>query len=161
MKKPLVTVVLLILASLGYIEKDTLMSLTGNSATAGVNSGTHSHSVGDSSDTGSAILARAFEQRQSDLQVRGQGVVIKVLSDDNKGSRHQRFILKLDNNQTILIAHNIDLAPRVAGLAKGDTVEFFGEYEWTEQGGVVHWTHLDHRGNHVGGWLKHQGSTYE
>lgn len=157
MKKNLVMLVLVVLASLGYIEKDTLVALTGGSS----QSSTTSAKPTDRSDRGTEIIAQAFANRQNDVQVEGQGRVIKVLPDDNKGSRHQRFILKLDNGQTLLVAHNIDLAPRVANLSEGDTVRFFGEYEWTEQGGVMHWTHHDPRGNHVGGWLKHQGNTYE
>ncbi len=106
-------------------------------------------------------LQAAFEQRRSDLQVQGSGVVIRLLSDDLQGSRHQRFILRLNSGQTLLVAHNIDLAPRVAGLQVGDRVEFFGEYEWNDEGGVIHWTHHDPQGQHVGGWLKHKGRTYQ
>ncbi|MBL4830373.1 MAG: DUF3465 domain-containing protein [Aliivibrio sp.] len=105
-------------------------------------------------------LQQAYEYRQSDLQIQGSGSVIRVLSDDNKGSRHQRFILRLDNRQTILIAHNIDLAPRIPNLKVGDSVEFYGEYEWNNKGGVIHWTHLDPRNKHEHGWLKHHGRTY-
>ena len=88
-------------------------------------------------------------------------MVIKILPDDLKGSRHQRFILRHSSGQTILIAHNIDLAPRIDGLRTGDTVAFFGEYEWNPTGGVIHWTHRDPDGSHVGGWLKHRGKTYQ
>lgn len=112
-------------------------------------------------NTGSLRLQRAFEQGQSNLQVQSVGVVSKVLADDNQGSRHQRFILQLPNGQTILIAHNIDLAPRINNLSVGDSVEFYGEYEWNNRGGVVHWTHHDPRGHHIGGWLKHNGQTYQ
>ncbi|OMH25711.1 DUF3465 domain-containing protein [Motiliproteus sp. MSK22-1] len=107
------------------------------------------------------LLQFAFENKQSDLQVQGTGTTIKILEDDLKGSRHQRFILKLSTGQTILIAHNIDLAPRIADLSNGDNVEFFGEYEWNKKGGVVHWTHKDPRGKHTDGWLKHRGNIYQ
>ena len=88
-------------------------------------------------------------------------VVKRVLADDNDGSRHQRFILTLASGRTLLIVHNIDLAPRVEGIQAGDHVAFHGEYEWTEQGGVVHWTHHDPQGHHVAGWLKHDGRVYQ
>ena len=110
---------------------------------------------------GVQLIERAFERKQSDLQVRASGQVIAVLADDNEGSRHQKFILKLNNGQTVLVAHNIDLAPRITNIAKGDTVEFFGEYEYSDKGGVIHWTHHDPANKHVGGWLKHQGRTYQ
>ena len=103
----------------------------------------------------------AYNNRQSDVQVQGQGVVSRVLPDDRDGSRHQRFILELDSGQALLIAHNIDLAPRISGLNKGDTVAFYGEYEWNSKGGVIHWTHNDPNGRHVDGWLKHRGRTYQ
>lgn len=108
-----------------------------------------------------ATLVAAYESRRSDVQVRGDGEVIRVLSDDNDGSRHQRFILRTDAGQTVLIAHNIDLASRVENLQIGDRVEFNGEYEWNDKGGVIHWTHRDPRGRHEGGWIKHRGRTYE
>ena len=110
---------------------------------------------------GVQLIERAFERKQSNLQVRASGQVVAVLADDNEGSRHQKFILKLNNGQTVLVAHNIDLAPRIANIAKGDTVEFFGEYEYSDKGGVIHWTHHDPANKHVGGWLKHQGRTYQ
>lgn len=106
-------------------------------------------------------LLQAFDQRKSKLLVQGEGRVTKVLKDDNKGSRHQRFILQVNPQQTILIAHNIDLAPRIESLSEGDVVTFSGQYEWNNKGGVVHWTHHDPQGRHPGGWLKHRGRTYE
>lgn len=107
------------------------------------------------------VLARAFENRQSNLQIEGQGTVSRILPDDRDGSRHQRFILKLDSGQKLLVAHNIDLAPRVAGLRAGDRIAFKGEYEWNAKGGVIHWTHHDPAGRHVAGWLRHEGQVYQ
>ena len=105
-------------------------------------------------------LVRAIREQARDVDVQGRGRVSKLLPDDNDGSRHQRFVLRLDDGVTVLVAHNIDVAPRVA-LAIGDEVEFRGEYVWNAKGGVVHWTHRDPRGAHVGGWLRHAGRTYD
>lgn len=102
-----------------------------------------------------------FHRQQSDVQVTGSGRVIKILADDLKGSRHQRFILQLPPGITVLVAHNIDLAPKLHGLKAGDTVEFYGEYEWNTRGGVIHWTHDDPAGRHVDGWLKFNGQLYQ
>ena len=107
------------------------------------------------------VLQDAFANRQSNIQIEGQGIVTKILKDDLDGSRHQRIILKLSSGQTLLISHNIDLAPRITSLSTGDSIEFFGEYEWNSKGGVIHWTHHDPNGRHVGGWIKHQGKTYQ
>ena len=105
-------------------------------------------------------LATAYEHRQSNIQVSGSGRVVRMLADDNNGSRHQKFIIRLASGQTVLVAHNIDLAPRIDGLREGDTVEFFGEYEWNAKGGVVHWTHHDPNGYHESGWVRHKGRVY-
>ena len=116
----------------------------------------------DSRGQGSGnAVETAYNNQQSDVQVQGQGIVLRVLPDDNDGSRHQRFILKFNASQSLLIAHNIDLAPRLNELKKGDTVEFYGEYEWNAKGGVIHWTHNDPNHRHIDGWLKHRGRTYQ
>ena len=116
-----------------------------------------------STSTGGAdqALSAAFENHRSNVQVQGRGRVTRVLPDDTEGSPHQRFIVQLASGQTVLIAHNIDLARRVASLKAGDSVEFDGEYEWNERGGVIHWTHRDPDGRHVDGWIKHNGHTYQ
>ena len=106
-------------------------------------------------------IGRAFASRASDVQVEGEGKVISVLADDLDGSRHQRFIVQHASGQTLLITHNIDIAPRITGLKVGDSVSFNGEYVWNEKGGVIHWTHHDPQGRHVAGWVIHDGKTYK
>jgi hypothetical protein len=108
-----------------------------------------------------SILANAFAKNLSNVQVEGQGTVIKLLPDDNNGSKHQRFIIRLDSGQTLLVAHNIDIAPKIETLKVDDTLLFFGEYEWNAKGGVIHWTHHDSKGQHANGWIKHAGITYQ
>ena len=83
----------------------------------------------------------------------------RLLTDDNEGSRHQRFVVQIRNRNTLLIAHNIDLAKRVP-LGIGDRIRFRGMYEWNELGGLVHWTHHDPHGNEEGGWIRYRRKTY-
>jgi hypothetical protein len=44
---------------------------------------------------------------------------VAVLKDDNDGSRHQKFIVELPNAMTVLVAHNIDLAPVLNAYKRG------------------------------------------
>lgn len=115
----------------------------------------------DSSPAGNGALADAFERQLSDIPVQGEGRVIKTLSDDLDGSRHQRILLALSDGQSVLIAHNIDLAPRLPDIQPGDRIGFKGEYVWNAKGGIVHWTHHDPDRRHDGGWLRHRGETYQ
>lgn len=116
---------------------------------------------GASRDSSDDPIGRAFASGTSNIQVEGEGTVSRVLPDDLDGSRHQRFIVELASGQTVLIAHNIDIAPRIAGLEEGDSVSFGGEYVWNAKGGVIHWTHHDPQGKHAGGWVLHNGKTYK
>ena len=110
---------------------------------------------------GDSVFASAFEKHASNIQVEGQGTVAKILPDDDDGNRHQRFIVRLSSGQTILIAHNIDLAPRIPSLNEGDVISFSGEYEWNPKGGVVHWTHRDPDSHHPAGWIRHDGQAFQ
>jgi len=110
--------------------------------------------------TEALVVASAYIQHLQDVHVEGEGRLVKVLSDDNDGSKHQRFILKTPEDVTVLIAHNIDIAQRINNLTIGDTIYFSGEYVWNEKGGLVHWTHRDPRGSHESGWLRYNGAIY-
>src|SRR5262245_38369022 len=116
---------------------------------------------GNTNARGDQDIATAFKNHSSNVQVEGEGIVIKVLPDDLEKPRHQRFLLRLASGQTVLVAHNIDLAPRIDGLREGDQVVFKGEYEWNDKGGVVHQTHRDPAGRRIAGWLRHQGKVYQ
>jgi hypothetical protein len=145
MKKLLPVLILAAVAVIGLDRMDSPSGLTG---------------PGPTPDSDQA-LATAFAEREKGFQTSGSGVVVSILPDDDDGSRHQRFILRLASGQTLLVAHNIDLAPRIPSLRAGDTVEFYGEYEWNAQGGVIHWTHHDPAGRHPAGWLKHKGRIFQ
>lgn len=111
--------------------------------------------------TGTRRVLDAFRRGRSDVQVTVEGRVARTLRDDEEGSRHQRFIFQLaGSDHTLLVAHNIDLAPRVP-LKEGDRVSIAGEYEYNEEGGVLHWTHHDPARRHPDGWIRHDGKTYK
>lgn len=109
----------------------------------------------------SAAIELAFANRRSDVFVTGEGRVARTLADDTDGARHQRFIVELASGHTVLIAHNIDLAPRIVDLRRGQPIAFRGEYEWNDLGGVVHWTHHDPDGVRPGGWIEYSDRKYE
>lgn len=106
-------------------------------------------------------LQWAFEQQQSGIHVESSGEVYRVLEDDTRGIQHQRFLLHTASGQSLLIAHNIDLAPRLPNLKVGDRVGFSGEYIYNDKGGLVHWTHRDPQGRHIDGWLEFKGRRYQ
>ena len=110
---------------------------------------------------GDVALAQAFDDGAHDLEVEGEGTIVRILADDREGDTHQRFILRLSSGQTLLVAHNIDIAPRIEDIQVGDRVAFRGVYEWSEEGGTIHWTHRDPDGTHLAGWLRHGGRTYQ
>jgi len=138
---PSIILVILLLAALVWLEGSQPQALFSTSA-------------------GGAV-ADAFERQLSDVWVEGEGRVVRLLSDDNEGSRHQRFVLEVGPEHTVLVAHNIDLAPRIDALGRGDVVRFMGEFVWNERGGIIHWTHHDPQGRQAGGWLEHADRRYE
>lgn len=110
----------------------------------------------------SKTLQDAFKNQQSDVMVEElTGTVSAVLPDDIEGSRHQRFVIRISRDQTVLVVHNIDMAPRINGLIKGDRVSVKGEYEWNDRGGLIHWTHKDPSSSHEDGWIEYNRVRYE
>ncbi len=105
------------------------------------------------------VLRDAFETQRSSFFVGSTGVVERTLTDDRRGIPHQRFIVRLRSGQTLLVSHNLNLAERIP-LKVGDTIAFYGMYEWNDQGGVIHWTHDDPSGKIEGGWIDHDGRRY-
>lgn len=109
---------------------------------------------------GDGGIGELFRAQRSDVVVTVYAMVKTVLPDDNDGSRHQKLILTLSTGETVLLAHNIDLAERVP-CDPGDVLRVRGEYEWSAQGGVIHWTHRDPAGRHQPGWIEFEGTRYE
>ncbi len=112
-------------------------------------------------------IARLFREQRSDTWVETRGVVERLLPDDldtHDGSdTHQRLILRTDDGISILVAHNICTSDRVPAKP-GDRLTLRGEYEWTEKGGTLHFTHKPKfatRDASRAGWIDHAGRRYE
>jgi len=104
-------------------------------------------------------IRAAKEDVNSRFWMTAEGTVIKILKDDTKGSQHQKFLFELAPDVTLLVAHNIDLAPR-APVREGDSVTIKGRYEWNNRGGVLHWTHHDPKGRKQEGYIYAAGKYY-
>ena len=102
-----------------------------------------------------ARLMDAARRHARNVPVEVTGVVTKLLRDDTFGIAHQKFLIRAAG-LSILVAHNLDLAARVA-VQPGDTIRVRGEYVWNAQGGVLHWTHRDPRGRHPAGFIEVRG----
>ncbi|MGB3766247.1 MAG: DUF3465 domain-containing protein [Phormidesmis sp.] len=112
--------------------------------------------------SGDKQVLHAYKNQLSNVIVEDvSGTVDKLLTDDLEGSRHQRFILRVTPGHTVLVVHNIDLAPRVNDLREGDRLSVKGEYEWNDRGGLIHWTHRDPNSRHEDGWIIHGNVRYE
>ena len=113
---------------------------------------------GTKQESSDSQIEQLIKSRVSGKMVTIEATVIKLLKDDLKGDKHQKMILKNANN-TLLLAHNIDIAARVPAK-KGDLLLIKGQYEWNEKGGLLHWTHRSNS-SHPAGWIKHNNKTYQ
>jgi hypothetical protein len=101
----------------------------------------------------------AFRNHRSGVSVTAEGSVVRLLAADNEGSRLQRFILRLTSGQTLMVAHNIELSGRVP-VQPNALVKLHGQYEWSGNGGSVHWTNRDPQQKQEAGWIEIGGHRY-
>lgn len=85
--------------------------------------------------------------------------VIKKLKDDNKGVRHQKWLLQNSNGQIILFVHNLELC-KPLDIEKNDSVQLAGEFKWTEKGALVHWAHFDPKKKRPDGYVEFKGQKH-
>jgi hypothetical protein len=106
-----------------------------------------------------------IREHHTHQQVTVEGTVAQVLpTQTTADGRHERFMLDVHtgsgDEQLILVAHNIEIAPQVP-LQAGDDVIVHGDLELDRTGPVIHWTHHDPSGRHPAGFIKVHGQTYE
>lgn len=107
-----------------------------------------------------AQLRAAAKDPNAKFWVNLQGTVLKNLQDDQEGEPHQKFLVQVAKDLTLLVAHNIAVASRVP-VQEGDLVKVQGEYVWNNRGGLIHWTHHDPNGRKKGGWIELKNQRYD
>lgn len=117
---------------------------------------------GSGTPANDADIVRAVESRRHANYVQGGGMVVsEILPDDNKGLRHQKFVVQLSNGSKMLAVYNLDMQGcRPVPVQKGDTVAMGGEFKWTQQGALLHWLHYDPSGRRPDGYVQHDGVDY-
>ena len=114
-------------------------------------------------DNQAQVLSKIRKERDNTrarFWLESNATVIKLLKDDVRGNPHQKFLVKLAPDITLLVAHNTKLAKR-APVKKGDNIKIRARYEWNNRGGVLHWTHHDPKGKKEGGWIYADGKYYK
>ncbi|MCA9251101.1 MAG: DUF3465 domain-containing protein [Phycisphaerae bacterium] len=159
-RTPLQAALVIVVALIAYAGKQWGGFGDSPAATSNPTSSVSTANPSDSTDTPKARIESIIRDGLSGEIIQASATVTKTLPDDNDGSRHQRFIVRLDSGRTLLIAHNIDLAKRVPA-SEGDAIRFRGQYETNERDGVIHWTHRDPANRHPGGWIRHDGREYK
>ncbi|MDX1460405.1 MAG: DUF3465 domain-containing protein [Xanthomonadales bacterium] len=104
-------------------------------------------------------VLNAYKQRRSNLIVEVEGRVLSELVQLKDDALYQRFRVELENNHPLEVWHNIDVSMPVPVSANA-WVRMRGEYDWTPQGGKLHWTHRDPEGRREGGWIEVGGDRY-
>lgn len=113
-----------------------------------------------SSELGGNVKSKIRIPPVPDGFIHGSGKVYRILPDDRDGVPHQKFLIRTGDGESLMVVHNIELAPRIDDVAVGDAVEYCGEFVDNDKGGLVHWTHRDPDGSRLGGWLIHGGRIY-
>ncbi len=107
-------------------------------------------------------LLEAFEQGRTGVWVSGHGRVAQVLADETTpiGFPRQRFNVRVNDQLTVLVRHSMTESGPVP-VQRGDTIAFHGRYEFDASGGTISLTHHDASQPGSGGWIRHEGVTYE
>lgn len=106
-----------------------------------------------------SLIQRAYTDRVSNIWVETDATVKALRQNIEDIERHQNFVIELENGHRLEVLHNLDMAAGVP-VRPGTLIRLRGEYDWTPQGGVIHWTHSDPTGQREGGWIEYQGRKY-
>lgn len=109
-----------------------------------------------------ARVCAAYAAQAERVETIAQGNVLAILGTSSGPSgEHEGFLLKLTGDCDLLV--RVEVNTGITGpipLHRGEKVIVKGQYETDVTGGVIHWTHHDPAGRHVGGYIVAGGKTY-
>lgn len=85
--------------------------------------------------------------------------VTQLLPDDTQGLPHQKWVATLSNGLKIQIVYNLNMGLKVP-IKVGDKFAVGGQFIWTDQGGLVHWTHEDPKQVRPDGYVMYNNVIY-
>lgn len=106
-----------------------------------------------------AILQAIAAGRGLDFVEIKDAKVARLLPDDDKGRRHQKWTVELTNGSEIAAVYNVDLSEPIE-LKVGDVMHLGGQYIYDRSGGLIHWLHEDPRGRRPDGYVEVNGKRY-
>lgn len=113
----------------------------------------------DEKASDSDIVRAVNDRRRVNYVEGGSMTVTKVLPDDEDGRKHQKWVVRLSNGNTMQAVYNSDMCPEVP-VKVGDVIAMGGMFLWTNSGPMLHWLHHDPRGNRPDGYVYVNGKYY-
>jgi hypothetical protein len=108
----------------------------------------------------SDIIATAYQHQTSNILVEAEAKVVYVFPViKHRELNFQEFRVELTNGHRVRIIHDLNEAEAVP-LRASDVIRFRGEFDWSDDGGLIHWTHDDPKGERGDGWIEFGGSRY-
>jgi len=105
-------------------------------------------------------LIRAVRDQRDVHFIQAGGVrVIRLLPDDSRGRRHQKWLIRLSNGSTVFCVYNIDFADYIP-LKVNDLIDLGGEFLWAQKGPLLHWLHVDPKRKRPDGFVDLDGVRY-
>jgi len=111
-------------------------------------------------EVGFSAVEQAFHERRTEFMSEVSGTVTRVLTIDRNNPGTQKFVMRLENGQSLLVIHDRVAAGEVP-ISIGDPVKVRGKYTWSETGGILQNTQHDPSIERRHGWVEHKGKRYQ